>query len=441
MSSSRATPTASRIAGSKALYRRVSGRTLDDEQAGTGDYGRRGARRAAGRRSSRSSPATTSSGTGFMDDPRGRRRRGRHRRRVRSTAGTRGARGRTRSRSSTTTSRSEVEPPERRRRARSRTSTGSFGSVSWFLMLAERTDPVTALTAVDGWGGDSVPCLPRGRAHVRRQLRFVGEDADADDVDGGRPHQLGRRDAGRGGCHGRTRRRPWSTLVTCDPGTDAGAPRGRRADRGTTISLVSDALEPRGRRPRRAGTPRPIRPAASPSGIDREPRLRDPDHPSDELDSGATGAGGARLGQRPCRARAGIGASGTVRAACSDRGAVLLAVVLALVAVGVAAVLQRRQRPRRADPHRLRGAGPGRPGRLRPPGRAVARRRVHLGHVQLVRRGVGAGAAARQRRRRGAGARARPRPGAARPLRDRRGARHARGRRRRAWWWPASSAR
>ncbi len=32
---------------------------------------------------------------------------------------------------------------------------GDFGAISWYLLLAERLDPRTALAAVDGWGGDS----------------------------------------------------------------------------------------------------------------------------------------------------------------------------------------------------------------------------------------------------------------------------------------------
>lgn len=55
---------------------------------------------------------------------------------------------------------------------------GEFGAVSLFLMLAERTDPVRALVAVDGWGGDSY------RAYTSEDrtcvaLRVAGEDDDA----------------------------------------------------------------------------------------------------------------------------------------------------------------------------------------------------------------------------------------------------------------------
>ena len=50
--------------------------------------------------------------------------------------------------------REEVEPPEVPGEPIEDLE-GEFGAVSLFLMLAERTDPVTALAAVDGWGGDA----------------------------------------------------------------------------------------------------------------------------------------------------------------------------------------------------------------------------------------------------------------------------------------------
>ncbi len=55
---------------------------------------------------------------------------------------------------------------------------GDFGVTSWYLFLAERTDPVAALTAVEGWASDAF------RGYVRDDvtcaaLRFVGEDRAA----------------------------------------------------------------------------------------------------------------------------------------------------------------------------------------------------------------------------------------------------------------------
>jgi hypothetical protein len=55
---------------------------------------------------------------------------------------------------------------------------GDFGAVSWYLMLAERIDPVTALAAVDGWGGDELVAYRDG-ARTCAAIRFVGEDRTA----------------------------------------------------------------------------------------------------------------------------------------------------------------------------------------------------------------------------------------------------------------------
>ena len=55
---------------------------------------------------------------------------------------------------------------------------GEFGAVTWFLMLAERTDPVAALAAVDGWGGDHYVAYDDGE-RTCVSVRFVGEDEDA----------------------------------------------------------------------------------------------------------------------------------------------------------------------------------------------------------------------------------------------------------------------
>ena len=56
---------------------------------------------------------------------------------------------------------------------------GDFGSLTWLLVLAERIDPIQALDAVDGWGGDAyVAYSQNGTTCVR--LAWRG-DTDADD--------------------------------------------------------------------------------------------------------------------------------------------------------------------------------------------------------------------------------------------------------------------
>ena len=130
---------------------------------------------------------------------------------------------------------------------------GDFGAVSWYLMLAERIDPVAALAAVDGWGGDQFRRVPRRRPHLRRAaLRRRGRGGHRHD--GGRARRLGRGDAGGG-------RRSLSPLdgdavdvVTCDPGIGRRGPGGRRPLTGHDLAardpleLASQVLE--------AGAPR-----------------------------------------------------------------------------------------------------------------------------------------------------------------------------------------
>ncbi len=49
---------------------------------------------------------------------------------------------------------------------------GDFGSLTWFLLLAEHLDPRQALRAVDGWGGDAYVAFARdGRTCVRSVFR------------------------------------------------------------------------------------------------------------------------------------------------------------------------------------------------------------------------------------------------------------------------------
>ena len=57
---------------------------------------------------------------------------------------------------------------------------GPFGSVQWFLMLAERIKPAVALRAVDGWGGDShAVWVSGGKTCVA--ARFSGDTPEDDD--------------------------------------------------------------------------------------------------------------------------------------------------------------------------------------------------------------------------------------------------------------------
>ena len=113
---------------------------------------------------------------------------------------------------------------------------GEFGAVTWFLMLAERTDPVAALAAVDGWGGDQFRVYRDGD-RTCAALRFVGEDEDAAATmeaaltswAGAMPDEADvtvERDGDQ------------VDVVTCDPGTDAELLEGEGRSR-ETIALLA----------------------------------------------------------------------------------------------------------------------------------------------------------------------------------------------------------
>jgi len=53
---------------------------------------------------------------------------------------------------------------------------GDFGAISWYLLLASRLDPRTALAAVDGWGGDAYVVYDAGSTTCI-QAAFQGDNA------------------------------------------------------------------------------------------------------------------------------------------------------------------------------------------------------------------------------------------------------------------------
>ena len=57
----------------------------------------------------------------------------------------------------------------------------SSGALFWYLTLAERIDPLTALHAVDGWGGDSYAVYDRNGT-ICVSTRLVGDDAAATEL-------------------------------------------------------------------------------------------------------------------------------------------------------------------------------------------------------------------------------------------------------------------
>jgi hypothetical protein len=113
---------------------------------------------------------------------------------------------------------------------------GEFGAVSWFLMLSERIDPVDALAAVDGWGGDGFRAYDDdGRTCA--VLRFVGETRPATErmaaaLDEWAAAMPGEADAR---VHRAAER---VDAVTCDPGPDADAIEGKGRSQ-ETIAVIA----------------------------------------------------------------------------------------------------------------------------------------------------------------------------------------------------------
>lgn len=123
----------------------------------------------------------------------------------------------------------------------------NFGAIGWYLFLAERIDPHTALRAVDGLGGDSGIAFRRD-GEVCGRLAFSGvTDHDTDEMADAleawaKEMPEGVAESGREG--------EVVTLTSCDPGTDAKVTTGRAVDAFTLPvarsaiyrSLMADAL-------------------------------------------------------------------------------------------------------------------------------------------------------------------------------------------------------
>jgi hypothetical protein len=99
---------------------------------------------------------------------------------------------------------------------------GRFGSVGWYVLLAQRIDPATALEAVDGWGGDAYVVYERDDT-VCARIAYEGDtdddaseladalDAWADEMPQGAASVERTDDDG-------------LVLDSCDPGDDASVP-------------------------------------------------------------------------------------------------------------------------------------------------------------------------------------------------------------------------
>ncbi|CAN5775562.1 hypothetical protein BH23ACT1_BH23ACT1_06510 [soil metagenome] len=99
---------------------------------------------------------------------------------------------------------------------------GDFGSLTWFLLLAEHLDPRQALTAIDGWGGDAYVAFERdARTCVRIAFRgdTPGDTAEMAEALSDWTGAVPANDASV------SRRGEDVVLESCDPGAETG-PRG-----------------------------------------------------------------------------------------------------------------------------------------------------------------------------------------------------------------------
>ena len=154
-------------------------------------------------------------------------------------------------------------PVTGRRARRSPTATtkvddGDFGATTWYLMLAQRIDVHRAIKAVDGWAGDSLPHLHRGRRAGLRQGPLPGQDrrptptactTDLKDWLVGRPQA---------GARASTPTGSYVELTSCDPGESATLEGQRPVDGGHPAARPAAAGRQRGVQGRRAGPARRV---------------------------------------------------------------------------------------------------------------------------------------------------------------------------------------
>jgi hypothetical protein len=112
---------------------------------------------------------------------------------------------------------------------------GDLGAITWYLLLAERLDPRTALEAVDGWGGDAY-VIYRSQDRFCVRASFQGDDVHE-------TAQMERAltawvDTMPQASAALTRDGQILTLRSCDPGPDVSRATGDVAERALLIPLV-----------------------------------------------------------------------------------------------------------------------------------------------------------------------------------------------------------
>jgi hypothetical protein len=116
---------------------------------------------------------------------------------------------------------------------------GDLGAITWYLLLAERLDPSTALQAVDGWGGDAY-VIYRSKDRFCVRAAFQGDDPEESS-------QMERAliawmaTVPKAGA-AVTRDGEVLTLRSCDPGPETSSARKDIAEKALLIPLVRTSL-------------------------------------------------------------------------------------------------------------------------------------------------------------------------------------------------------
>jgi hypothetical protein len=113
--------------------------------------------------------------------------------------------------------------------------TRDLGAITWYLLLAERLDPRTALRAVDGWGGDEY-VIYRSEDRICVRAAFQGDDAlETDQMEGALTAWVDTMPPGDAAV---TRDGEILTLRSCDPGPRVSASTRDVSEQALLVPLV-----------------------------------------------------------------------------------------------------------------------------------------------------------------------------------------------------------
>jgi hypothetical protein len=140
-----------------------------------------------------------------------------------------------------------------------------LGAITWYLLLAERLDPSTALQAVDGWGGDAY-VIYRSQDRFCVRAAFQGDDLEeTSQMERALTEWVATMPKASAAL---TRDGEILTLRSCDPGPDSSSARKDIAEKALLIPLVRTSLAIG---IEQSGLERPVARCAAAEIIDRLP--------------------------------------------------------------------------------------------------------------------------------------------------------------------------